>query len=154
MSQVFNVDTFLDYTTTDSNDTVFVPVPIGEYTAVISEVKARQFAKKDDPSITFVALDVTWEIDDQPVKELLGRDKVTVKQSVFLDISASGGLDMGKGKNVGLGRLRDAVNLNGPGQPFAPSMLNGRIAKITVTHATGKEPGSILANVGGVARLA
>ena len=131
---MFNPDQFLDMQVNESNDTKVIPVPVGEYTAVISEVKCRQWQSKKDPSVSGLALDLIWDIDDSSVKELLGRDKVTVKQGIMLDITDSGGLDMGKGKNSSLGRLREATDLNTPGQAFAFSMLNGRLAKVSVSH--------------------
>ena len=131
---MFNPDQFLDMQVTESNSTETVPVPIGEYTAVIAEVKCRQWTKKDDPSVSGLALDLVWDIDNEAVRTLLDRSKVTCKQGIMLDITDAGGLDMGKGKNVGLGRLREAVNLNVPGQPFAFSMLVGRMAKVKVEH--------------------
>lgn len=131
---MFDPNSFLDMTTTEANDTKLVPVPAGEYIALVDEVKARQWKKRDDPSVGGLALDVKWSIDDAAVKELLGRDKVTVEQGIMLDMTEAGGLDMGKGKNVALGKLRDAVGLNVPGQPFSPNMLVGRMAKIRVEH--------------------
>jgi len=130
----FNPDTFLDSAVTESNDTKLIPVPVGEYVAVIDSVKARQWQSRNDPSKAGVALDVTWLIDDPAVKQLLDREKVTCKQGIMLDLQDNGGLDMGKGKNVGLGRLREAVDLNANGQPFAPTMLVGRVAKVKVEH--------------------
>lgn len=150
---MFNPDLFLDQTTTEANDTKFTPVPVAEYVAIIDEVKARQFADKNDSTKTYTSLDVKWLIDDENVKALLGRDKVTVQQSVFLDITESGGLALGKGQNIALGKLREAVGLNNPGQAFAPSMLNGRMAKIAVTHRDGKEPGDKIASVSAVTKL-
>ena len=76
---MFNPDQFLDMTITDSNSTQTVPVPVGEYTALVSDVKCRQWQSKADPSKSGLTLDVTWEVDDAAVKQLLGRDKVTVK---------------------------------------------------------------------------
>ena len=149
---MFNPEQFLDQQFTEANDTKLVPVPVGEYTAIAGEVKCRQWQSKADPSKSGVTLDVTWSLDDGAVKELLGRDKVTVKQGLMLDITDSGGIDMGKGRNVGLGRLRDALNLNVPGQPFSFSMLNGRVAKISVSHRVVGE--DIFADVKGVAKLA
>ena len=131
---MFNPDQFLDMQVTESNSTEAIPVPVGEYTAVIGEVKCRSWQKKDDPSVSGLALDISWDIDDESVKELLGRTKVSVKQGAMLDLTESGGLDMGKGRNVGLGRLREAVGLNAPGQPFSFSMLVGRMAKVKVEH--------------------
>ena len=85
------------------------------------------------------------------MKELLGRDKVTVRQGIMLDITDSGGLDMGKGRNIGLGRLREAIGLNTPGQPFSFSMVAGRVAKVNVSHRIDGE--NIYAEVKGVAKL-
>ena len=149
---MFSPEQFLDMQTTEANDTKLVPVPVGEYVAVIDEVKARSWKKKDDPSIGGLALDIVWSIDDEGVKTLLGRDKVTVKQGIMLDLTETGGLDMGKGKNVNLGKLREAVGLNVPGQPFAASMLDGRLAKIRVEHRVDGD--TIYSDVKAVTKLA
>jgi len=147
---MFDPNQFLDMQTTDANDTKVVPVPVGEYLAQVSEVKARTWTSKADPTKSGVALDVQWEIEDANVKALLGRDKVTVKQGIMLDMTESGGLDMGKGKNIGLGRIREACGLNTPGQPFAASMLTGRMAKVSVTHRVDGD--QIYSEVKGVAK--
>lgn len=149
---MFSPEQFLDMQVTESNDTKVIPVPVGEYVAVVEEVKVRNWQNKQDPSKAGMALDVFWAIDDQAVKEFLGRDKVTVKQGVMLDLTDSGGLDMGKGKNVGLGRLREATNLNTPGQPFSFSMFPGRVAKVKVEHRVDGE--TIYAEVKQVAKMA
>ena len=148
---MFNPEQFLDQQFTEANDTKLVPVPVGEYTAIAGEVKCRQWQSKADPSKSGLTLDITWEIDDPAVKELLGRDKVTVRQGIMLDLTESGSMDMGKGRNVGLGRLREALNLNQPGQPFSFSMIPGRLAKVSVTHRIDGE--NIYAEVKSVARL-
>lgn len=152
---IFDPNTFLETQITDANSTVSIPTPAGEYVAFVEEVKSRQWTKKDDPSVAGVALDIVWNIDDQNVKALLERDKVTCKQGIMLDLTDSGGLDMGKGKNVGLGRLREALGMNEPGKPFSFSMMVGRPAKIVVTHRTDpKNPEAIFAEVKAVAKLA
>ena len=148
---MFNPEQFLDMQVTDSNDTKSIPVPVGEYIAVAEEVKCRQWQSKQDPSKSGLTLDITWSVDDAAVKELLGRDKVTVRQGIMLDITDSGGLDMGKGRNIGLGRLREALNLNTPGQPFSFPMVAGRIAKVSVSHRIDGE--NIYAEVKSVARV-
>jgi hypothetical protein len=147
----FDPNTFLDMTTTDANSTKSTPVPVGEYVAFIEKVDARPWSKKDDPSKSGMALDLLWNIDDANVKALLEREKVTVKQGVMLDLTEAGGLDMGKGKNVSLGRLREAVGLNAPGQPFGFRMLEGRPAKIVVSHRIDGD--NIYAEVKAVAKL-
>ena len=135
MSGMFSPEQFLDMQTTESNDTKVIPVPVGEYLAVVKEVKVRPWQSKSDPSKAGIALDVQWTIDDANVKALLGREEVNVKQGVMLDLTeGGGGLDMGKGRNISLGRLREATGLNTPGMPFAVTMLTGRLAKVKVEH--------------------
>lgn len=154
MPGMFSPETLMQMTVEEGNSTVAVPVPAGEFIGVIDKIELRQWTKKDDPSIAGMALDVLWSVDDANVKALLERDKVIVKQGVMLELTAEGGLDMGKGKNVGLGRLRDALGLNNPGQPFGFSMLTGRAAKIRVKHRAGDKPEQIFAEVDAVAKLA
>ena len=148
---MFNPDQFLDMQFEGQNDTKVVPVPAGEYTAMIEEVKVRQWQGKADPSKSGLTLDIQWSIDDPSVKELLGRDKVTVKQGIMLDLTDAGGLDMGKGRNIGLGRLREALDLNQPGRPFSFTMLTGRVARVSVTHRIADD--NIFAEVKQVARM-
>lgn len=131
---MFSPEQFLDMSVDQANDTKVIPVPVGEYIAVCTEVKARPWSSKSDPSKSGIALDLQWSIDDANVKALLGRDDVKVKQGVMLDLTESGGLDMGKGRNVGLGRLREAVGLNTHGQPFSVTMVQGRMAKVLISH--------------------
>lgn len=135
---MFNPDTFLQSSTTEVNDTKKIPCPAGEYVAVAEKVEARTWQSKDGLK-SGIALDITWTIDDAAAKEVTGRDNVQVRQGLMLDILESGGLDMGKGKNIALGRLREATGLNVPGQPFSPAMLQGRAAKVTVSHRVDGE---------------
>jgi hypothetical protein len=124
--------------------------PAGEYTAVIEDLELDQFQGKKDPSKLYTKLAVKWSIDDAAVKERLGRDKVTVSQQLFLDIGPNG-LDNGRGKNVSLGRLREAVGQNGPGA-WTPAMLKGTVARVKVEHEmVNNEP---FAKVTGVTKLA
>lgn len=131
---MFSPDDFLNTQFEGANDTKSTPVPAGEYLAVVKEVKARQWQSKKDPTNSGIALDVVWDIDDAAVRELLGRDTVTVKQGIMLDLTDSGGLDMGKGRNIGLGRLREATHLNDPSQPFSFQQLAGQVARVAVSH--------------------
>lgn len=140
MSSVFDPDMFMNQQTTDANSTAYVPVPEGEYQAVIKDVKAGTAGDKP-------VLNLTWGVDDAEVREVTGLEEPTVRQTIWLDLTASGGLDMGKGKNVGLGKLREALGQNQPGQPWAPGMLNGQVAMINVKHRSGKEPGEVFADV-------
>ena len=135
----FDAAAFLDTTTTEASSTTSLPVPVGDYTAIIDDVKPRQWTSKEDPSKTGVALDIFWAIDSQEVKEALGRDKVTCKQGIMLELLDNGALDVGRGRNVQLGKLREATGLNTPGQPFSFAMLKGRLAKVSVSHRVDKD---------------
>lgn len=148
---MFDVDSFLSQQIDQSLDTKVTPPPIGEWQGVIEDVKARQWTKKDDPSKSGVALDVTWSLTDPTVLAHCARDKVTVRQGIMLDTDG-GSLALGPGKNIGLGRLREAVGLNTPGQPFSFAMLVGRMAKVKVAHRIEGE--DVYGEVKGVARIA
>jgi hypothetical protein len=147
---MFDAQSFLDASVTSSNDTRVTPVPMGEYMGIIESVTPRQWQSKDGTK-TGIALDVLWSVEDSGVKELLGRETVTVKQGIMLDLSLSGGIDMSPGKNITLGRLREAVNKNQPGDAFSFAMLAGLAAKISITHRLVNE--DTYAEVKGTARL-
>jgi hypothetical protein len=133
MSQ-FDPTAFLDQSIEGTLDTKMIPCPEGEFVAVIDSVNPRPWNSKDGTKAG-VALDVFWAIDDQGVKEQLGREKILVKQGIMLDLDATGQrLDVSKGKNINLGRLREALGMNNPGQSFSFAMLPGRAARVKVTH--------------------
>lgn len=129
----FDPQAFLDSSITEANDTKIIPVPQGEYIGILEKITPRQWQSKDG-SQSGISLDVIWLIEDADVKTFLGRDEVKCKQGIMLDVLPTGQLDTAKGKNIGLGRLREAVGLNNPGQAFSFGMLPGLAAKVTVKH--------------------
>jgi len=131
---MFDAAEFLNTEITVTLDTEIIPCPADLFPATISKVELRQWKKKDDPSVGGLALDLIWEIQDEEVKRVCNREKVTVKQGLMLDLTDSGKLDTSAGRNISLGKLRDALNLNQSGQAFAFSMLEGRMAKVQVSH--------------------
>ena len=144
---MFDPDQFMNAETEGEISTEFTPVPEGEYNALITGVNARSTSSEKGE---YVILDVTWAIDDAQVSEAVGMDNPTVRQSIFLDTTESGGLDLSKGKNIQLGRLREAVGQNDPG-PWAPSRLEGNVAKVRVAHRM--YDGRTFADVKGVAAV-
>jgi len=127
---VFDEDAFMSSTSEGEMSTEFTPVPVGEYSAVVKKVGTRSgSSEKGD----WAVLDVTWAIDDATVSEVTGMDSPSVRQSIFLDITDNGGLDLGKGKNINLGRLREALSQN-TGAAWSPSMLEGNVATVLVDH--------------------
>jgi len=144
----FNPEAFMNSTTTDSNSTQYTQVPEGEYNAAIDAVTPRttQTGK--------ALLSVKWKVDDEGARTATGMAEPSVFQTVWLDIKDDGTLDGGAGKNVGLGKLREALGQNQAGKPWAPGMLIGGVAKIRVKHSIDKRDNvTINAEVSAVAKL-
>lgn len=145
---VFDADNFMNTQYSEANATKIIPCPAGEYNAVIADIKSRVIEKTGQ-----VILSLSWEIDDAKAREITGRPKLTVRQDIFLDLNEQGGLIFGEGKNVGLGRVRAAVNQNAAGQPWSPGMLKGKAARVKVTHRPDKDTGDIYDQIGAVSAL-
>jgi hypothetical protein len=135
----FDPSSFLETVFTEPSITERLLCPPGEFPAIVDKVEARAWTGKADSSKSGVVMDIHWSIEDQSVKEACKRDKVTVRQSIMFNTNENGiGIDMEKAKSdVAFGRLRDALGLNAG--TFSPSMLNGRMAKVRVTHSTGTD---------------
>ena len=133
---MFDPNSFFEQVITEVGSTEAVPIPAGEYLATIDKKEVATWQKKDDPSVSGLKLKITWSLEDQAVRDLLGRDKVVVVQDIMLDTTETGGLDMGKGRNVELNRLRAAVDLNVSG--FSFHQLDGRMARVTVKQDQDK----------------
>jgi hypothetical protein len=136
---MFNAEIFLNTQTNQAADTQLIPVPEGEYTALSSSVTADSFRsfdirRGDRAGQKGYALDLEWTINDEELKRTLGREP-KVRQSLMLDMTADGtGLDFGKGRNIGLGRLREALGQNKDGQPWSFAMLGSQVARVKVKH--------------------
>lgn len=147
----FDPATFMDATIDQALDTKIIPIKSGEYPGVAAKVETRGWTGKADPTKSGVALDVTWELESPEQTTATGREKLNVRQSIMLDITEQGGLDVGKGKNVRLGALRDALGLNVAGQPFNFRMIEGRRAKVKVGQRVDGQ--QIFNDVDGVTKL-
>jgi hypothetical protein len=147
----FDPSTFLDIQTKEANSTEYIPLDEGEYTGIVETVDVREWTSKKDPSKRGLALDIVWNVDDQGQREKLSRDKVLCKQGIMLDLNASGGLETGKGMNVNLGRLREAVGLNKPGEPFSFRMLVGQVARVSVKNRI--DEGAIFSDIKSVTKV-
>ena len=133
MEGVFDPATFLNTTLTDALDTKRTAVPAGEYLAICGKPDVRKVNKKDG-SGELLFLEVPLFVDDQEAREVTGLDNPSVRYSSILDLSPNGGIDTGKGKNIGLGRLRDAIGMNQPGKPFSFANIEGKPIRCMVVH--------------------
>lgn len=150
---VFNPQTFMQSTVDEANATEVVLVPEGDYTAVsgpINEDSFKDFPITQGPRTgeKFYRMDVVWNINDDngQLQELLGRPP-SVRQGIGLDITKEGSLEMGKGRNVELGLLREALGQNQSGRNWSPVMLGGQLAKIHVKHRLDKKTGKTYVDV-------
>lgn len=144
----FDPQAFLSSTFTEANETRFITVPEPQelnkdsYLAVIRSVEAVPWQSRDG-SKSGLKLRIGWAIDDADVTEYTGLESPMVYQDIMLDLLPSGGLATGPGKNVNLGRLREAVGQNKPGQPWSPSMLQGQVARVVVKHRIWEDESAV-----------
>ena len=151
MTSTFDPAVFLNQQFDQANDTRVIPCPAGETLGLADKVEIVPWTSRDQTKSGLKAR-VLWDVQDDAIRTVCGRDKVLVPQDIMLDLTESGDLDMGKGKNVRLGRLREALGLNQPGQPFAFGMIQGQLGKINVKHRPGDDPEDIFAEVDRVAK--
>lgn len=147
MTGVFDPEAFMNQVTEAEGSTSIIPIPIGEYTAVISEVVPKPF-NRDDGSTGVQAL-VTFDFmdDDGKIREAIGGRDPKHTEGIFLDLDASGGLDMGPGKNVRLNRIREAVGQNRPGVKWGLPMLKGAgPLKVTIGQEPDKKQKDVIYN--------
>ena len=130
-----NAQEFLQATTEEALDDRLEPCPPGEWLAIAGQPEIKDFTYKsgDREGETGYRMVIRWEVHDDEAKRQVDRDKLSVTQSVLLDLSEDGSaLDFGKGKNIGLGQIRTAIGQNQAGQPWAPAMIEGSPAKVVV----------------------
>jgi len=135
MSQ-FDASTFLDFTTTEES-VKRPPIPVGDYTAVIGDLTTREWVSPKDPTKSGIAIDVPLTIDlpaDVAEASGLREPTLTVKDSIMLDLTPQGAIDMAPGKNGKLRKYREATDNNKPGQPFNIRMLGGQVITVKIGH--------------------
>lgn len=136
MTSSFDPTAFLDATTTEAS-TRRQPIPAGsDVTAIIGEPKSRAWTSKDQTK-SGIAIDVPLLVDLSAYPDLqsaVGVDKVTLQDSIMLDLTEAGAIDFGAGKNSKLRRYREALGMNVPGQPFSIRAMQGRTIKVKVKH--------------------
>lgn len=153
MQSNFDPTSFLEQSIQGQLSTRYVLIPQGEYPAIISKYEARQHEKEGKVS---TIVDVTFEIDDANAREITGLPNPTVRQSVFLDLTAEGKLDTSKGKNVPLGRMLKALGLTDDDgnlkEEFRWNSLLGQPCFVAVEHNPSKDGKETYANVGKIGK--
>lgn len=140
----FDPDTFLSTTYKETTDTKLIPVDEGEFMCQATKVAAKKITAKT--GLDYYVLEVSWQVLDEDQKKKTGLEKPMARQSMFLELNESGNLDMSKGKNVDLGRLREALGQNSSTKPWAPSHIVGMTAYCKVKHDVDQENPEIIRN--------
>ncbi len=152
----FDPDLFMQMEVQDAGSTEYLKIPESDegYPAVIKKVEGKTinfFDKETGEPQSFPAVEITWEVDSEKVREYMGQPHPQIRQMLFLEFNDKNMLDMGKGKNVELNRIRDALGQNVPGWKF--SNLENAVAKIMVRHKKDEKSGDYFARVSGVTSL-
>ena len=144
----FDPDLFLGGEMKGGFETSYARVSPGEYSAMIDGVKVRKVNTKDGER---AVMDITWLILDEEVKKETELERPTCRQGFFLDINDKGGLERGKNKNVGLGRLFAAIGID-QGDKWSPEGLKGYLGTVRIEHKPNEDdPENPYANVTRVA---
>lgn len=134
MSDDFNPESFLNSDIADANDTVEPELPRDEYEGQVDSINPRVIHPRSggDPRLL---VEVVWELDDDKIQAIFDRS-IKVRQTLFIDTvgGPTGAIATGKGKNVQLGRLREALRQNQAGKPWNWQMLIGQRAMVTAAH--------------------
>src|ERR1700739_4137219 len=107
----FDANTFLDSEISGATSTERILVEPGEYTAFVTDLKAASgiSEKSGEP---WARLDVVFEIEDEHQRERTGRARILMTYGVMLELDEQGEVAKGRGKNVKLGKLREALGKN------------------------------------------
>jgi hypothetical protein len=130
----FDPDAFLSGGVDAGFSTEPLICPEGSFRAQIDNYEGRSIQTDNGER---KILRIMWDILDDGVRTQLERTTVKVPQDIWLDLDSNGALDTGKGKNVDLGRLREALGQNAtPGWTF--SNLRGQMALVRVAHRSDR----------------
>jgi hypothetical protein len=138
------------------------PLPVGDYTATIKDVVARQWASKtktnqDGSFRSGIAYDVTFTVEvPEAVAAVVGLSITTLelRDGIMLELTDNGSIDTSPGKNRGLRNYREALDMNKAGEPFRARDMIGRLIRIKIAHEEYPQgSGQLTERVGGVARI-
>jgi hypothetical protein len=153
---MFDPNAFMTEAPGTALDTRYDVIKEGEYLMSPDpdsvKVTAMTSNKPEHAGKSWPQLTIMWNILDESEKQRLGRDKLQVRQQFLLDTNTSGGLDWGKGKNVRLGQIFEALGMN-DGTGTIEKIKNGGIVlgRVSVTAKEG-DPDTKYANVARVAK--
>lgn len=134
MSSIFDPKTFATMTFTGANDTKSVPIPVGDWPFEIAKSEITPWSRRGESTPAGFKLVLLMKTSAPEVVAITGRKENAVRYEVMLDLTPEGMLDMGKGMNVRLGKLREACRLNDPSRPFSFDQFVGHSVVGSITH--------------------
>lgn len=153
LPSTFNLESFQQGSFEGVGDTRRLRLEPGEYTAVVRGPYGE--ATKLRVEKEYLILDISWQPSDDQLQSKLNVEKLPpVRQSLFLDLTPGGGLDMGPYKNAELNTLLKIFGMGENGAPWKFENFVGRPARIKVVHKPNeKNPADPYVNVVGVTKL-
>jgi len=151
----FNVEAFASGSFEGEGDTRRLQLPEKDYRAVVEgpfmDEKATRLFTSDKGA---VALIVVWRLDDPEIQAQFKLEKMpTKRQTVWLDLTPNGGLDMGEYKNSELNKLREVFDLNRPGIEWKFSDFIGKSAMVKLKNSRNPDdPQNPYQNIAAVTR--
>ena len=148
---IFDPATFMPETT-EQGSTASPIVDPGEYPGMIDKAEWKVITSKKDGK-QYPMLEVTYKLQAPEFEKSFSRPP-TVRQGIFVDMLGSN-LDMAKGKNTSLNKIREALGQNKAGQKWNHTMLVGAgPVKVMVFHeADRNSPDVMRAQVRSVGKM-
>lgn len=135
---LFNPEVLMNCSVETSMSTFIPPWPEGEWVVTITKVDFKQ------PKDNMVLMECTFETIEPDVVSITGINPSQTRYAVFLDLTDTGMLDTTEGKNVGVGKLREAVGQNVDGVPWSPALLVGQQLRAKSSQKADKDNPEIL----------
>lgn len=153
---IFDIEQYLDTSTTDAAQKRELMNPNTDYIGEITDVKSRSAQGKKDTTMTYLFFDYTivFNLQENPQEHArIGVDKLTLKYGMSVDL-VDGRMDWSKGKNNGLRILREALNQNVSGQLWNPRMPVGHRIRAKIKWQEYPEgSGNHIENIATVAKV-
>ncbi len=120
---IFDPATFMPETSEAGSTSAPICEP-GEYPGIIDKIEVRVITSGPNskvPGRQIPLIEVTYKLENPQFEKDFGR-KPNVRQTIWLDMNGAQ-LDMGKGKNISLNKLREALGQNTAGQKWNYKMM-------------------------------
>lgn len=156
-ASLFDPSSFLSQETIEAA-TKRPPLPVGDYTATINDVKFRQWQSKDGTKSGMAAdIPLVIEVPAEVQAQLgLTQSTLTLTDGIFVDVTEAGMMDWAPGRNRQFRAYREATGQNVAGQPWSPAKLVGQPVKVKIAHRVidqGASAGDIVEDIKGIVKL-